>query len=140
MAAMEAAAALATASGDSEFASTCTNAASRARSAFDTLSWNERKQRYDAANTQCTGTTSCAVGIGLFADTFYAAVLGLSAGLGLLPANATRVKMHLATQLKNNCVSFATNKSGTPGVCPVGMVLFTGREVSTFSSFHAPLS
>ena len=131
MAAMAAAAELAVAMDDPAFEATCRAALVRAQKAFDALQWNEAKQRYDAASSGCDITADaagCKLQVGLFADTFYPQVLALSAGLGWLTPNVTRVAAHLASQLKRNCISFAEDPAGTQGVCPVGMVLYTGRQ------------
>eukprot|EP00039_Didymoeca_costata_P023556 m.7494 g.7494 ORF g.7494 m.7494 type:complete len:1006 (-) comp3723_c0_seq2:57-3074(-) len=93
---MSAAAELARAMDDDEFAHTCDNAVIRARSAIDEQQWVENGTYSHYSFAAETNTS-------LMVDSFYGQLLANSVGLGLLVANATRLKQHLiAEQLLND--------------------------------------
>jgi non-lysosomal glucosylceramidase len=141
IATLAAAAELADAMGDTDFAASCRASQSNATAAFDQLQWNGTKGAYDAGSDKCTAGVGCDEGIGLFADSFYAQVLAYSAGLGTLIADPDRLISHLKTQLKENCIYFPNATAPIQlGYCPNGLVALTGRYPTTpRSATHADL-
>jgi non-lysosomal glucosylceramidase len=132
IATLAAAAELADAMADGDFAETCRSEQAAAAAAFDTLQYNRSAQFYNAGSDGCTAKVGCKTGTGLFADTFYAQVLAYSSGLGTLVEQPGRLVSHLQAQLEQNCIHFAALGPGlfanasTPG-CPNGMVIMTNR-------------
>lgn len=134
LAAMAAAAELATFAGDASFADECRAALERGRSAIDQLQWSVEGRHYWAASSNCTAGAGCDASSGVFADSFYAQVLVYSVAGEELLADPTRLDQHLETEARTNCVH--TDLSGgngstdvlAPG-CPNGLVGITGRPV-----------
>jgi non-lysosomal glucosylceramidase len=127
LATLAAAAELADAMADTDFAAACRANLANATAAFDTLQWNSTMQAYAAGSDGCT-TGGCDRGIGIFADSFYAQVLAYSAGLGTIVSNPARLRSHLQTELRTNCIYYPNSSSPVqPNVCPNGIVALTGR-------------
>ena len=87
---MKAAAALATVMGDAEFATTCTAAFTRGRTAFNSQQWQEN-------GTASHYSFSVESPVSLMADSLYAQLLADSVGLGSL-IDEKKMKSHLATE------------------------------------------
>ena len=121
---------LATAFGDTAFASEANQAFARAQTSMDALQWNADGGYYHAGWSQCDAKTmTCAKGEGVFADSFYAQVLAYTSGLGDLLKQPERLDSHLRYVWQQNCVH-TNDESGAiqPG-CLNGLVIMTKRPV-----------
>ena len=141
MAAMRAAAELAKAMGDTDFAQTCTDSYQRAQAALDALQWvpadgsgGHKNGYYAGGSSNCTKGTGCDVQVGFFADAFYAQVLSYSVGLGQLSKDLDKLKSHLAATVENNCKRVVDFKL-EPG-CPNGFITYTGRDPVEWSDWQ----
>ena len=121
---------LATAYGDTAFASEADAAFTRAQASIDALQWNSDEGYYHAASNQCdVKTMTCAEGVGVFADAFYAQVLAYTSGLGDLLQHPERLDSHLNYVWQQNCVhTDSENGTVVPG-CLNGLVIMTKRPV-----------
>ena len=121
---------LATAYGDTAFAAEADAAFTRAQASIDALQWNSDGGYYHAASSQCDAKTmTCAEGVGVFADAFYAQVLAYTAGLGDLLQKPDRLDSHLSYVWQQNCVhTDSENGTVVPG-CLNGLVIMTNRPV-----------